>query len=137
MASSTVNMRIRKDIHSDIKAIADKEKRGVQEVTDEFLLFALKHYHSDEVMRQTDIEKIINNRISKTDELIIRSVERLAGLEARVGIDNSMTLMGVIILLVKLLKLDKKDVQSELRKQGAIYFSSAIKEDKDKKKEGK
>ena len=76
----------------------------------------------------------MNNRISKTEDLINKSVERLASLEARVGIDNSMTLMGVIVLLEKLLKLKKEDIQNELRKQGVTYFSTATKEDKNNKK---
>ena len=79
------------------------------------------------------MEYIINNRICKTEELIIKSVERLAALEARVGIDNSMSLIGTMILMEKLFKMDRKIIQDDLRKQGALYFSTAIKEDKDKK----
>ena len=45
-----------------------------------------------------------------------------------------MALMGVIVLLEKLLKLDRKDIQNELRKQGVTYFSTATKEDKNNKK---
>ena len=45
-----------------------------------------------------------------------------------------MGLMGDIVLLEKLLKLNRSDIQKELRKQGAIYFSTAVKEDKEEKK---
>ena len=133
----TVNIRIRSDIHFKIKEIADKENRTLQEVLDQLLIYALKNYYTDEVLKQTDIEKIINNRLDKTEELILKGTERLASLQARVGIDNSMALMGVITLIEKILELDKKAVQNELRKQGALYFSNAVKEDKAKKKEGK
>jgi H2-forming N5,N10-methylenetetrahydromethanopterin dehydrogenase-like enzyme len=131
---STVNMRIRKDIHSQIKNIAEKEDKGVQEMTEELLLYSLKKYYSDEVMRYTDIERILNNRIGKVEEQLNKCTERLASLMARIGIDNAMGLMGDIVLLEKLLKLNRKDIQNELRKQGAIYFSTAVKEDKEEKK---
>lgn len=130
---SQTHIRVDSSIHFKIKEIADKEGRTLYEVTEDLLNFSLKHYYSEEVMRYTDIERIVNNRISKTEEQINKSVERLAALLARVGIDNSMGLMGNIILLEKLFKLDRKKVQDELRKQGALYFSTATKEDKDKK----
>lgn len=134
---STSQIRIRKDIHIKLKEIADKEGKKLQEVSDEFLLYALKNYSTDEVMKETAIEKILNTRLDKTEELILKGTERLASLQARVGIDNSMALMGIVTLIEKILDLDKKAVQNELRKQGAIYFSNAVKEDKEKKKEGK
>lgn len=134
---STSQIRIRKDIHIKLKEVADKEGKKLQEVSDEFLLYALKNYSTDEVMKETAIEKILNTRLDKTEELILKGTERLASLQARVGIDNSMALMGIVTLIEKILDLDKKAVQNELRKQGAIYFSNAVKEDKEKKKEGK
>lgn len=85
-------------------------------------------------MRYTDIERILNNRIGKVEDQLNKSTERLASLMARIGIDNAMGLMGDIVLLEKLLKLNRSDIQKELRKQGAIYFSTAVKEDKEEKK---
>lgn len=131
------HIRVDSSIHSNIKEIAEKEGRTVYEVTEDLLNFSLKHYYSEEVMRYTDIERIVNDRVSKTEEQLNKSVERLAALLARVGIDNSMGLMGNITLLEKLFKIDRKKVQDELRKQGALYFSTATKEDRDKKKESK
>lgn len=128
------HIRVREDIHKDIKALAEKENKGIFEVTNELIIFALKHYHTKELLLDTDIEKIINNRIGKLEEQLERSTERLASLMARVGIDNSMGLMANIILLEKLLKLNRNDIQNELRKQGVMYFSNATKEDKEKKK---
>ena len=130
----STHIRVNERIHSEIKEIARKENRGIQEVTEELISLSLKQYHSEELLRQTDIERIVNNRIGKIEDQLNRSIERLASLIARVGIDNSMGLMADIVLLEKLLKLDRKDIQNELMKQGSAYFSTATKEDKNNKK---
>ena len=121
-------------IHEKVKAIAGKRNVSIKEIYEEALTRYIEAEAQEEILRETHIEEIVNNRISKTEDLINKSVERLASLEARVGIDNSMALMGVIVLLEKLLKLDRKDIQNELRKQGVTYFSTATKEDKNNKK---
>lgn len=126
-------VRMANHIHEKVKSIAEKKNITIKEVYEEAMKRYIQAEAQEDLLRETDIERIINNRISKTEEQINRSVERLAALEARVGIDNSMSLMGVVILLEKLLKLDRESIQNELRKQGALYFSAAIKEDKNKK----
>jgi len=127
-------VRMANHIHEKVKAIAGKRNVSIKEIYEEALTRYIEAEAQEEILRETHIEEILNNRISKTEDLINKSVERLASLEARVGIDNSMTLMGVIVLLEKLLKLKKEDIQNELRKQGVTYFSTATKEDKNNKK---
>ena len=127
-------VRMANHIHEKVKAIAGKRNVSIKEIYEEALTRYIEAEAQEEILRETHIEEILNNRISKTEDLINKSVERLASLEARDGIDNSMTLMGVIVLLEKLLKLDRKDIQNELRKQGVTYFSTATKEDKNNKK---
>ena len=127
-------VRMSNHIHEKVKSIAGKRNLSIKEIYEEALTRYIEAEAQEEILRETHIEEILNNRISKTEDLINKSVERLASLEARVGIDNSMALMGVIVLLEKLLKLDRKDIQNELRKQGVTYFSTATKEDKNNKK---
>ena len=127
-------VRMANHIHEKVKSIAGKRNVSIKEIYEEALTRYIEAEAQEEILRETHIEEILNNRISKTEDLINKSVERLASLEARVGIDNSMTLMGVIVLLEKLLKLDRKDIKNELRKQGVTYFSTATKEDKNNKK---
>ena len=127
-------VRMANHIHEKVKAIAGKRNVSIKEIYEEALTRYIEAEAQEEILRETHIEEIVNNRISKTEDLINKSVERLSSLEARVGIDNSMALMGVIVLLEKLLKLDRKDIQNELRKQGVTYFSTATKEDKNNKK---
>lgn len=127
-------VRMANHIHEKVKSIAGKRNVSIKEIYEEALTRYIEAEAQEEILRETHIEEILNNRISKTEDLINKSVERLASLEARVGIDNSMTLMGVIVLLEKLLKLDRKDIQNELRKQGVTYFSTATKEEKNNKK---
>lgn len=127
-------VRMANHIHEKVKAIAGKRNVSIKEIYEEALTRYIEAEAQEEILRETHIEEIVNNRISKTEDLINKSVERLASLEARVGIDNSRALMGVIVLLEKLLKLDRKDIQNELRKQGVTYFSTATKEDKNNKK---
>ena len=118
-------VRMANHIHEKVKAIAGKRNVSIKEIYEEALTRYIEAEAQEEILRETHIEEILNNRISKTEDLINKSVERLASLEARVGIDNSMALMGVIVLLEKLLKLDRKDIQNELRNQGVTYFSTA------------
>ena len=127
-------VRMANHIHEKVKSIAGKRNVSIKEIYEEALTRYIEAEAQEEILRETHIEEILNNRISKTEDLINKSVERLASLEARVGIDNSMTLMGVIVLLEKLLKLKKEDIQNELRKQGVTYFSTATKEEKNNKK---
>ena len=127
-------VRMANHIHEKVKSIAGKRNVSIKEIYEEALTRYIEAEAQEEILRETHIEEIVNNRISKTEDLINKSVERLASLEAWVGIDNSMALMGVIVLLEKLLKLDRKDIQNELRKQGVTYFSTATKEDKNNKK---
>ena len=127
-------VRMSNHIHEKVKSIAGKRNVSIKEIYEEALTRYIEAEAQEEILRETHIEEILNNRISKTEDLINKSVERLASLEARVGVDNSMTLMGVIVLLEKLLKLKKEDIQNELRKQGVTYFSTATKEDKNNKK---
>ena len=127
-------VRMSNHIHEKVKSIDGKRNVSIKEIYEEALTRYIEAEAREEILRETHIEEILNNRISKTEDLINKSVERLASLEARVGIDNSMTLMGVIVLLEKLLKLKKEDIQNELRKQGVTYFSTATKEDKNNKK---
>ena len=100
-------VRMANHIHEKVKAIAGKRNVSIKEIYEEALTRYIEAEAQEEILRETHIEEILNNRISKTEDLINKSVERLASLEARVGIDNSMTLMGVIVLLEKLLKLKK------------------------------
>lgn len=134
---ANTHIRVSSIVHARLKEIAEREKKTIYEVSEEFLSQCIESYFADEILEVSNIEKIINNRLGKTEELISRSVERLAGLEARVGIDNSMALMGTIVLMEKLFKMDREVIQKDLRKQGAMYFSNAIKEDKEKKKDKK
>lgn len=127
-------VRIPTHLHNSMKNIAEGNNESIRSVYEKALRLYIEKEAQEELLRESNLEYIINNRISKTEELIIKSVERLASLEARVGIDNSMSLIGTMILMEKLFKMDRKIIQDDLRKQGALYFSTAIKEDKDKKK---
>lgn len=126
-------VRIPTHLHNRMKNIAEGNNESIRSVYEKAIRLYIEKEAQEELLRESNLEYIINNRISKTEELIIKSVERLAALEARVGIDNSMSLIGTMILMEKLFKMDRKIIQDDLRKQGALYFSTAIKEDKDKK----
>lgn len=129
------DIRVNAKLHEKVKDIAAKEGKGVQRTAEELLDFAISKYYANELLERSNLEVILNNRMIKFEEQLNKTTERLAALMARVGIDNSMGLMGVIVLLEKLLKEDPKAVQDELRKRGVVYFTTAVKEDKEKKKE--
>lgn len=116
-------VKIDDHLHSKMKEIAGI-KRGA--LTEEYRIAIENHikYKTQEKMKiDSGLEGFINNRIGKMDK-------HLASLMVRNCIDTSMTLMGLVNLLEKLLKVDKEILLIELKKEGTIYFHDVIKCDK-------
>lgn len=124
---SDTHFRVSQSDHEKMKELSVKNGTNIREEYDKAIRDHIKYSTQEGLIRDSNIEVIINERVTKLDN-------HLASMLGRTGMDVSMTLMGMIILLEKLLKLDRKIIQDELRKQGARYFSTAIKEDKEKKK---
>lgn len=122
------HVRVEEIYHEKMKQICKKRGIKIKEVYDEAISEYIKKYNQEEIIQDSGIENLINERIAKLDK-------HLSSMLARTGIDTSMTLMGILVLLEKLLKVDRKKLEFELRRQGVNYFTSAVKEDKEKKKE--
>lgn len=88
----------------------------------------LKEQAQIDILKETEFETILNNRITKAED-------HLASMMGRTGMDVSMTLMGVLVMMEKMFagKVTREQLQNELRKQGARYFSTAIQKDKKEK----
>lgn len=134
--SSKKDVRINPKLHQQIVDISNKEGgKGIQRTTEELLEYAIANYSEKELLENSRVENVLNKRLIKVEEQMNKSTERLAALMARIGIDNSMGLMGLITLLEKLLKADQKEIQKELRKRGVLYFTTAVNEDKANKRD--
>lgn len=129
------NIRVSGNLHQKISEIANKEGDGIRRTTEKLLEYSIRKYYQNELLEVSQMEIIMNNRMIKFEEQINKNTERLAALMARIGIDNSMGLMGLITLLEKLLKADQKEIQKELRKRGVLYFTTAVNEDKANKRD--
>lgn len=105
------------DLHEKMRALA--KKRGVN-IIDEYRVAINSHIKervNEEIARDSGLEIYIDQRITKVDK-------HLASMMARTGMDTSMVLMGLILLLEKLLKVERTELMDMLRKEGARYFSS-------------
>lgn len=114
-------------LHEKMKQIAGKDRGAL---TNEYRIAITNHIKmrtQENISRDSGLENYINDRVGKLDK-------HLASMLARNGMDTSMVLMGMVLLLEKLLKVDKEEIISQLRKDGAKYFSTAIKEDKENSK---
>lgn len=119
-------VRIDDELHKKMKELAGNERGAITREYEEAIRNHIKYKTQENISRDSGLENYINERTTRLEN-------HLASMMARTGMDTSMTLMGVIILLEKLLKVDREALQNELRKQGAKYFSTAIKEDRNKK----
>lgn len=118
-------VKIDDHLHSKMKEIAGT-KRGA--LTEEYRIAIENHikYKTQENMKiDSGLEGFINDRIGKMDK-------HLASLMVRNSIDTSMTLMGLVSLLEKLLKVDKEVLLTQLKKDGANYFNAAVRDKENK-----
>lgn len=113
-------------LHEKMKDLAAPGKGGIIEEYRTALNNHIQNRTKENISRDSGLEVYINERVNKLDK-------HLASMMARTGMDTSMALMGMIILLEKLLKVDREELILELRKEGARYFSNAIKSDKENK----
>lgn len=123
---SDTHVRVNDAIHEKMKEISKKEDRHITEQYDIALRYFIKNYEKNQLIQDSGMEIYINERISKAEN-------HLSSMIARTGMDTSMVLMGLIVLLEKLLKVDEKDIMYDLRNEGAKYFTTAIQHDKESK----
>lgn len=126
MSQSTV--LVDDHLHQKMKEIAGPKRGELSKEYREAIENHIKYKTQENLKRDSGLEECLNNRITRAED-------HLASMLARTGMDTSITLMGVITLLEKLLKVDREIIQNQLRKQGYNYFIAAIKEDKKKKKD--
>ena len=119
-------MRVSEALHQKMKEQSLKSGRNIREEYEVAIKNHLKNAAEKEIIMDSELEEYINKRIEKAEN-------HITSMLGRTGMDTSMNLMGVLILLEKLLKVDRKTIQDELRVQGAKYFSTAIKSDKNEK----
>lgn len=119
------NFRIDTYRHEKMKDIANKSSVNVTDIYREAIDYYITHKTQDLINTDSQLESYINKRIAKTED-------RLASLIARVGMDSSISIMGLTLLLSKLMKVERKEIYDMLRKEGAAYFSRPYKAQNDK-----
>lgn len=123
---SDTHFRVKESQHIKMKEIARKKgRRYVKDVYDEAIENYIKEYTQESISRDTSLENYLNNRITKAED-------HLASMLGRTGMDVSMVLMGLIMFLEKATNLTREELYRKLRVEGARYFSTAIKNDKEK-----
>ena len=120
-------VKIDDHLHEKMKQLAGDKRGAIAAEYREAIQEHIKYKTEENMVRDTGLDNFINNRVTKAED-------HLSSMMARTGIDTSITLMGVILLLEKLLKVDKSEIIKQLRHDGYLYFSTVIKEDKENKK---
>ena len=121
-------------LHMQMKEVAKGKNRSIQTEYDDAIKFYLKYVREKEIARVVDIEGMIKNSIGRMED-------HLASFIGRVGIDNAIGLMGIVMIYEDFMKEQGKEINRNelfdtMRARGAQYFSSAIQKDKASKKEG-
>lgn len=118
------HFRVGEHLHEEMKSLAAKNGTSLREEYERAIRDHIKYSTQENLKRDSGLEIYINERITRLDN-------HITGMMGRTGMDVSMTLMGLITLLEKLLKVPREDIQELLKRQGAAYFSSAIKREKE------
>lgn len=122
MADGRANVKINPVLHEKMKELV-KRNGNIRTITQEYELAIKNHIaHSlqEGIIKDSKLEEIIENKLSKTDK-------HLSSMLGRTGMDVSMILMGLIILLEKEFDADKKSIMEKLRQDGARYFTETSK----------
>ncbi len=116
-------------LHEKMKQFAGQSNNSVVEEYRTAIKFYIEYQAKENLIADSRLESFINERIGKMEN-------RLASMMGRTGMDTSMVLMGLLLFLEKYFngKITREQLQEKLRTDGARYFSTAIKSDKDKKK---
>lgn len=112
------SVKIDDNLHKAMKELAGDGKGAIIE---EYRMAVSNHIavkRQEQISRESGLLEEIFNRIDKLEN-------HLAGMLGRTGMDVSMSLMGLIVLLEKLYKgeVSRASIQEQLRKEGAAYYT--------------
>lgn len=123
----STHFRVAESKHEKMKSIAKKRGYKIQEVYDEAIDTYIESASQQIINRDSGIESYINKRITSAEN-------HLASMLGRTGMDTSMVFMGLVMLLERITNEDRESLIRKLRVEGARYFSTAIKQDKERNK---
>lgn len=117
------------DIHIKMKELAERNKNSIVGEYRKALNFYISYSYKEIVLEDSKLETYLNDKLNKMEN-------HLASMLARTGMDTSMNLMALIMFLEKFFngKYTREQLQDQLRRDGARYFATAIKKDKEDNK---
>ena len=115
--------------HEKMKQLAGNARGAIINEYRKAIDLYVENKTKENIILDSKIEEFISERVTKAEN-------HLASMMGRTGMDVSMVLMGLILFLEKFFdgKVTREQIQEKLRKDGARYFTTAIKKDKDNKK---
>lgn len=114
---STSTVRIDDHLHAKMKELV--AKKGTSSIADEYRQ-ALEHWIAQE---SQNILLADSQILSRLEDRITKSEERLARMNGRTGMDVSIVLTGILNLLAKQHQVTEKQIYEELRPIAASHFS--------------
>lgn len=125
--STTTHFRISSHKHEKMKQLSKMSGETLIQTYEKAIDHYIELKTQENIVMDSNLEVFINNRISKAED-------HLASMLGRTGMDTSMVLTGLVLLLENIMKnVSKEEIYHKLRKDGANYFSNAIRKDKEYK----
>ena len=115
--------------HKKMKDLSGNSRGAVVNEYRKAIDFYISYRTQENMVMDTRLESYINERINKLDK-------HLSAMLARTGMDTSMNLMAMTMFLEKFFngKYTREQLQEQLRRDGARYFSNVINKDREEKK---
>ncbi len=116
----TTQIKMDTSRHVRMKELAEKNNRNIIDEYREAIDNHIMRMAQEEILDNSKIETIINERVKKAED-------RIAGMLGRTGMDTSIVVMGLIDFLAKFFKIDRKELYDDLRKRAAQYYTRPYK----------
>ena len=116
--------RVNSATHDKMKDLAMKNGNTIIAEYERALDIYIRNSYKEILLENSKLETFLNEKLNKIEN-------HLASMLARTGMDTSMNLMAMVIFLEKFFngKYTREQLQDQLRREGARYFSSAIKKE--------
>lgn len=114
------NPNIPAHLHEKMKQLAKEKGKTIISEYEDALSFWIANERQKILLADSQLEKILVEKLTKMEN-------RLADLTARVGMDVSISLMGLLHLMNHELSIPEEVLYQELRPRAAKYFSRPLK----------
>lgn len=108
-------------LHTKMKLLAEQNNRPIIREYELAVETYIANQNQEILLADSKLEKLFTERMQKFED-------RIAGLNARVGMDVSIVLMGLLFDLSRTHGVSENDLYDQLRPAAAKYFTRSIRQ---------